>query len=83
MARHSSGRLIQVMQFVSYLILGSCAVVSDTHITLIARLSNMGSAISPILVPGGRSINRLHSMRIFLMWQSVGPGLSIRAMVGR
>ena len=52
-ARHSSGRLIQVMQFISYLIPGSCAVERDTHITLIARLSNIGAAISPILLPGG------------------------------
>ena len=53
MAIHSSGSLSQVIQFVSYLIIGSCAVVSDTHITLIARLSNIGAAISPILLPGG------------------------------
>ena len=40
------------MQFVFYLIPGSCSVESDTHITLIARLSNIGAAISPILLPG-------------------------------
>ena len=51
-ARHSSGRLIQVIQFIFYLSPGSCAVDSDTHITLIARLSNIGAVISPILLPG-------------------------------
>ena len=83
MARLSSGSLIQVIQFVSYLIIGSCAVVSDTHITHIARLRNIGSAISPILVPGGRSIHMLHSMHFFWVWQSAKPGLSISAVVGR
>ena len=71
MARRSSGRLIQAIQFVSYLIIGSGAVVGDTHITLIARLSNSGSGISPILVPGGRSIDGLHSVHIFWVWQGL------------
>ena len=53
MAIHSSSSLSQIIQFVSYLIIGSCAVVSDTHITVIIRLSNSVSVISPILVPGG------------------------------
>ena len=53
MAIHSSGSLSQIIQFVYYLIIGSCAVVSGTHLTLIARLSNSVSVISPILVPEG------------------------------
>ena len=52
-ARHSSGRPIQVMQFSSYLIPGSCTVEINTHITLLARLSNIGAAVNPILLPGG------------------------------
>ena len=83
MAIHSSGSLSQIIQFVSYLIIGSWAVVSDTHITIIIRLSNSVSVISPMLVPGGSNIIMLHSIRIFWAWQSVGLGLSIRAMVGR
>ena len=53
MARHSSGRLIQVMQFISYLSPGSCTVEINTLITILARLSNIGAAVSPILLPGG------------------------------
>ena len=65
MAIHSSGSLSQIIQFVSNLIIGSCAVVSDTYITLIPRLSNIVSVISPILVPGGSNIIMLHSIHIF------------------
>ena len=82
-ARHSGGRLSQVMQFISYLIPGSCTVEINTRITLLVRLSNIGTAVSPILLPGGRSIHMLHSMHFFWVWPSNKPGLSISAVVGR
>ena len=64
-AINSSSSPSQIIQFVSYLIIGSCAVVSDTLITVIIRLSNSVSVISPILVPGVSNIVMLHSIRIF------------------
>ena len=52
-ARHIGCKLGQVMQFISCLIPGSCTVEINTHITLLAGLSNIGAAVSPILLPGG------------------------------
>ena len=53
MVIHSSSILIQIIQLVSYIIIGGCFDIGDTNITIVIRLSNSVGVISPILVPGG------------------------------